>query len=172
MISRIDLEKLNSGDPGVRQTLKKMRTIILEGYKNPYMVKFTRELLKRNNAITDYERINTIFNFVSNKIRYQTDPKGVELLHTPKSILKRGFGDCDEKTILSMVMYNIAGIPARMVIVALKKLTDQFSHIYTQVMINNKWIGADSTLKNTQLGWEAPSPKRKAFLEIKKRIKL
>jgi len=168
MISRISISKLRSGDPGTKKTIREMIRLIRKNISNPRMILFTKRLIKENGAVTDLQRVKLIHNFLMNKILYQRDPKGVELLNDPVSILKRGFGDCDDKVILGSVLYELAGIPARISVVALKPGKKVFSHIYSQVLLNNKWIEADATIPGLKLGEQTKKPSRQLIINIKR----
>lgn len=74
------------------------------------LVSFTQQLIADKK--TDEEKINAIFNFVSQKIRYVSVLLGpyTHKPHLAYEIFQKRYGDCKDKTTLLLTMLKIAGI--------------------------------------------------------------
>jgi Domain of Unknown Function with PDB structure (DUF3857)/Transglutaminase-like superfamily len=115
---------------------------------------FTRKLIAGKN--TDEEKINEIFSFVSQKIRYIAVLLGpyTHQPHPAFEIFQKRYGDCKDKTTLLLTMLKIAGIQALPVLVpAYGEYFDEtipslevFNHVIAVVPIgNNKYFWLDAT---------------------------
>ncbi len=114
---------------------------------------FTRQLVKDKK--TDEEKIKTIFNFVSQKIRYVAVLLGpyTHKPHPAREIFKKRYGDCKDKTTLLLTMLKIAGIEGLPVLVpARSEAFDEsvpslqvFNHVIAAVRSGNKYFWLDGT---------------------------
>jgi len=105
-----------------------------------------------------------IFDYLKERVTYKHDPKGIELVHTPKSLFednfhgKPGYGDCDDFTTLGIAALKASGIPEAKIDVVLtgrKKYTPR--HIYLAV------DGTPFDLTNDQLGEERKYPYKQSI---------
>jgi transglutaminase-like putative cysteine protease len=119
-----------------------------------------------------YGEIKKIFNFVRNKIRYTRDIHNVEFIKTPLKQLtdmqSRGvsFGDCDCHSVLLSALLESIGHKTRFVIIrTVSNPADTYNHVFVQVFEPEKkqWITTDATAKTKDMGYEAPSLKRKVY---------
>lgn len=100
--------------------------------------------LVKNNLQQDWgAEIRDLHAFVRDRIRYVKDIRGVETLHTPVKLLEFGQGDCDDKSILLAALLESIGHPTRFVAVGFRP--GNFSHVYVETKIGNKWIGLETT---------------------------
>ena len=69
-----------------------------------------------------------LFYYLKDKVTYQHDPKGIELIHSPQSLFednyhgKPGAGDCDCFTALSIAALKAMGVPEAKIKVCLTPL--------------------------------------------------
>ena len=77
---------------------------------NEDLERFTKELIADKK--TEEEKINVIFNFVSQNIRYIAVLLGphTHKPHEAFEIFRKRYGDCKDKTVLLLTMLKIAGI--------------------------------------------------------------
>ncbi len=73
------------------------------------IIKISRQLT--SSAITEYEAVSSILNYVIDHVRYTYNPPQYDALWT----LKTGTGNCQNFAHLSMALLRAAGIPARIV---------------------------------------------------------
>jgi hypothetical protein len=114
---------------------------------------FTKQLISGKN--TDEEKINAIFNFVSQNIRYIAVLLGphTHKPHRASEIFKKRYGDCKDKTVLLLTMLKIAGIEGKPALVpANGKYFDEsipslnaFNHIIALVPTSKKYLWLDAT---------------------------
>jgi hypothetical protein len=114
---------------------------------------YTRHLIA--DAKTDEDKINAIFSFVSQNIRYISVLLGpyTHKPHAANDIFHKRYGDCKDKTILLLTMLKIAcikGMPA--LVSAYGKYFDDsipslnvFDHIIAVVPFKNKYFYLDAT---------------------------
>ena len=100
-----------------------------------------------------------LFYYLKDKITYQHDPKGIELIHSPQSLFednyhgKPGAGDCDCFTALSIAALKAMGVPEAKIKVCLTGRSKTVPrHIYLSV--NN----TPFDLTNDLYGEERPYP--------------
>jgi hypothetical protein len=114
---------------------------------------FTKQLIADKK--TDEDKINAIFNFVSQNIRYIAVLLGPHTYkpHLAYEIFQKRYGDCKDKTILLLTMLKIAGIEGRPALVpANGKYFDDsipslnvFNHIIAVVPFKDKYFWLDAT---------------------------
>lgn len=117
------------------------------------LTNFTKQLItgKKN----DEEKINEIFNFVSQNIRYVAVLLGphTHKPHPAHEIFQKRYGDCKDKTILLLTMLKIAGIEGLPVLVpAYGEYFDEsipslnaFNHVIAVVPSGDKYFWLDAT---------------------------
>lgn len=93
-----------------------------------------------------------IFETIKN-IPYRPDPPTVETLMRPYYTMRRmGWGgDCDDKAIALASWAVLNRIPYRFV-AARKHSEPALHHVYTELLINGRWMPADATYKVNTLG--------------------
>ena len=81
-----------------------------------------------------------LFYYLKDRVTYKHDPKGIELIHTPKSLFEdnyhgvQGAGDCDDFTMLSIAALKAMGLPeAKIKIVLTGRSKTVPRHIYLSV---------------------------------------
>lgn len=117
------------------------------------LVSFTNQLV--GDKKTQEEKINAIFNFVSQKIRYVAVLLGpyTHKPHAAYEIFQKRYGDCKDKTILLLTMLKIAGIEGLPVLVpANGEYFDEsipslnaFNHVIAFVPSGDKYFWLDAT---------------------------
>lgn len=123
---------------------------------------FTKQLIADKK--TDEDKINAIFNFVSQNIRYIAVLLGPHTYkpHLASEIFKKRYGDCKDKTILLLTMLKIAGIEGKPALVpANGKYFDDtipslnvFNHIIAVVPFKDKYFWLDAT--NETASFDSP----------------
>ena len=124
--------------------------------------RFTKQLIADKK--TDEDKINAIFNFVSQNIRYIAVLLGPHTYQPHKAfeIFAKRYGDCKDKTVLLLTMLKIAGIEARPALVpANGKYFDEsvpslsaFNHVIAVVQFKDKYFWLDAT--NETASFDSP----------------
>lgn len=113
-------------------TLKAMRRLALEAQRDLE----TRRLVERiceNVAQGDYaSEVLAIYYWVCRNIRYMRDPPGVELVKTPRQLIRTKAGDCDDMATLLAAMLMLAGNTTQFAIAGFSP-QPSFSHVYVEV---------------------------------------
>jgi len=114
---------------------------------------FTKQLIAGKK--TDEEKINAIFNFVSQNVRYIAVLLGpyTHKPHQAFEIFQKRYGDCKDKTVLLLTMLKIAGIKGKPALVpAYGKYFDEsmpslsaFNHVIAVVPSSDKYFWLDAT---------------------------
>lgn len=164
------------GDTAVVNTATKMKDIINSSAKNPYIRRWSEQILAKAN-VKAYDwigEINAIFTWVRDNIRYTHDPRGIEYLQTPPVLLQlieRGetpMGDCDDMTMLSLSLLKSIGYDVALKITSYRN-DKTYQHVYGLVSLKTPmtgWIPIDCIKPNKELGFEAPNPTRVYIREV------
>lgn len=120
---------------------------------NNELENFTKQLIADKK--TDEDKINAIFNFVSQNIRYIAVLLGpyTHKPHEAFEIFEKRYGDCKDKTVLLLTMLRIAGIEGIPALVPSngKYFDDSipslnaFNHIIAAVPFKDKYFWLDAT---------------------------
>ena len=134
---------LPDGEAGIIATLRIMRKVVRTWKKSTDLRDLALAHVK-GCAQKDWAcQINALTVFVRDRIRYVRDINGVETVMTPAETLRRGQGDCDDKSILLAAMLESIGHPARFVAVGVHH--HPYSHVYVETRMGNGWIGLETT---------------------------
>ena len=158
-------EYIGSGDTAIYNTVAKMKSIISESSKNPYIREWAGKIVARVGVNDKRNEASAVFNFVRDNVRYTRDPLGFEYLQTPPTLLEdirlrqegkgeRPSGDCDDMTLLSLSLLKSIGFPVAIKVVSFHD-SRRFSHVYGLVQIGSEWVTVDCVRPDSYLGWEA-----------------
>lgn len=145
------LQLIPSGKAGTAATLKLMGGLVREGKKSLPVRMAALSIVQRNGQKDWAGEIRDIHAFVRDEIRYIKDIRGVETLHTPEKLLEIKQGDCDDKSILVSALLESIGHPTRLVAVGFRP--NEFSHVYAETKIGEKWVGLETT-EPVEVGWQ------------------
>ncbi|MEO0146743.1 MAG: transglutaminase-like domain-containing protein, partial [candidate division WOR-3 bacterium] len=173
---------LPGGDLGTRATLEEMARLIHEGTRDWRVIQAARAIVAEYHPLDHLSRVNALFEFVRDKVRYVKDPVGVELLAgAPHMIEEIGTygetqGDCDEKTILLGAMLQAVGYPVKLVAARTRPtrgpwgIVWPYSHVYLETELpGHGRVALDPTRNEAQLGEEAPARGRLIYPVVKKK---
>lgn len=159
-------EYIGVGEVAIDNTVLKMKQIINESARNPYIREWAKHIVARV-AVNDKENEAVrIHQFVRDNVRYTRDPYGFEYIQTPPVLLEdirlyqegkgdRPTGDCDDMCVLSLSLLKSIGFPVAIKIVSFSD-SGRFSHVYGLVKIYNDWVPIDCVRPEKELGWESP----------------
>lgn len=158
-------EYIGTGDTAIYNTVAKMKEIITNSSKNPYIREWAGKIISGVEVNNKKSEVAAIFNFVRDNVRYTKDPLGFEYIQTPPVLLEsirqymdgkgeRPAGDCDDMTTLSLSLLKSIGFPVAIKVVSFHN-HKKFSHVYGLVQIGYDWIPFDCVRPDKQLGWES-----------------
>ena len=153
-------EYIGTGEDAIRNTVKKMREIIIVSSRNPYIREWAKYAISGTEVNDKEAEARAVHNFVRDHVRYTRDPFGFEYIQTPPVLLEdirngeRPIGDCDDMTVLSLSMLKAIGFPVAIKVVSFSD-NGRFSHVYGLVQIYGQWIPIDCVRPDKELGWES-----------------
>lgn len=124
---------LGPGDSGTVATVQRMRALVRQSFAEP-SVRFVAVQIVRGLTETR-SQVVALREWLEAHVEFLRDPRGVEYLHAPDWLLRRGFadgviqGDCDDVAMLAAALGMAVGLRARFVVVG----RDQFEHVYTEL---------------------------------------
>ena len=143
------------GPAGVWVTLAHMRRLAREGSRAAAIRGAAANIVFLQPAKHEWHEAESLFAFVRDSIRYTRDPVFFESVADPVKTLELGYGDCDDKTTLLAALLESVGYPTRFVVAGYQ--SEQYEHVYLQVLIGNEWIDCDPT-EPQPFGWAPPNP--------------
>jgi hypothetical protein len=152
------LRIIPQGYAGTRETILRMKDKVDQGKKDSRIISLASDIASSVRERDHWGENEAIFNWVKRNIRYVNDPYGVELIQSPIYTVQRRAGDCDDLSIMVNALSASLGYnTAFKTIKADKRYPNEFSHVYSLIEIDGKWITADASQKTKPLGWEPPS---------------
>lgn len=159
---RATLAKSPGGVAGAHHTLRLMRDYIRAGRLDPRIIQAAHSIVFLQPENSGLHECSALFSWVRDSIRYTADVVGVETLAYPVVTYERRSGDCDDQTILLCSLFESIGYPTRLVMTAYQ--SNDWEHVYCQVLINGEWFDCDPIQRNYPFG-AAPGNPRKIFIE-------
>jgi Transglutaminase-like superfamily len=138
---------LLGGDEGTAQTISMLRSLVDDGWKDPVVNRTAIEVI-RNAGVQPYDawgQIRAIYNF-ARSFYFVNDPVTKEALRPTRELLELMAGDCDDinGNVLPALLGTI-GYETRLVTVAAdRNFPEQFSHVYAEVCVEDKWYPLDA----------------------------
>ena len=154
---KIEYKKIPAGVAGTIATLQEMRRIVQDS-KRDFLVRDVAATIAQPKLQKDFGgEIASLYKFVRDEIRYVKDPRGVEMVQTPRAILRTKAGDCDDKSTLLASLLESLGHATRFVAVGFAP--GRYSHVYIEVRRRNgSWVPLETT-EPVKAGWAPPRAK-------------
>lgn len=164
---RVDICEIPAGEKGTEATIAAMARFASGDYgsRHPGVIELARKLVRDLPSKAYRQEAQRIFDFVREHVRYVLDPRGLEWVQTPyHTLLVVGQGDCDDHaTAIAALAMALGHGAAFKTVCADRRRPEEASHVYAMIGIREagkiKWLGADTTTAEADLGWE-PSPPR------------
>lgn len=181
----VEVDNIKPGEYEVNSDVDRVKliaSIVRKYVTNPCVRKKAEEIVREYNCGTNQMcQIKAIFDYVKKNVQYLEDIYMIDTYKDPCSILKSGFGDCDDFTILLDSLLASIGFPVGIRIIKQRK-ESPFHHIYAIVIypkdaiidiegekikiIGGKAIPLDPTVKGFKVGDELPYVEKRDFLLV------
>lgn len=153
------LKWIPQGYFGTARTVVEMKRLVDNGKKNPAVIQLATDIV-RNAGVAERDHAGegaANLAWIQANIHFMNDPWGVETIRAPMSTVKRGAGDCDDLAILYNSLMASIGYNTRFkTIKAEAAARNEFTHVYSQVLIDGQWASVDPSQKQP-FGWEPPN---------------
>lgn len=138
---------LLGGDEGTQQTVSMLRSLVDDAWKDPLVNRTAIEVVRNAGAqpYDTWSQIRAIYNFAKS-FYFVNDPVTKEALRPTRDLLQMMAGDCDDinGNVLPALLGTI-GYETRLVTIAAdQNYPDQFSHVYAEVCVEDKWYPLDA----------------------------
>lgn len=147
------LREIPGGLAGTDETVRQIGEHVQNDLKR-LAVRLTASRLIQSAGVQSKDHLGearAIYGWIARNIRYQKDPIGIEMVQSPEVTLRLRYGDCDDHVALVVAMALSVGIPARFRVIGYSQ--DNLVHIFPELLIDGKWIAADTTEPQKGFGW-------------------
>lgn len=172
-----NLFSLMDGDPGIFQTVNKVKDAVNYSLREPNQrIRRRAESILRVSDTGEGQsenEIRDVYQWVKDHFHYLKDPRGLEYVKSPEvideEISRQGFfyGDCDDVSGYLAALLKSIGYAVQLVIISPATTpNNNFTHIFTRVFLTRPvptWITVDGCARQKYFGWEAPSKRQSAF---------
>jgi len=155
--------QIPDGKAGIKQTLYIMRDVTRQAKHDFRIRQLAGDLTRHLGSKNWMAEVKVLHAFVRDRIRYVRDIRNVETIQTPDKTLEFGYGDCDDKSTLLASLLEVIGHPVRFAAVGFKP--GDFSHVYVETLIGNKWYPLETT-EPVADGWQPPNIKSKMVVNV------
>lgn len=159
--------EIPGGERGTVATLKIMKELVLGqwGHRNPEVVMLAQKIVDHLPSKDYRAEADALLQFMKENVRYRLDPAGLEYVPTPwYTLLVSGNEDCDGHSTATAALAMALGHKAAFrTVKGDPSRPEQWSHVYAVIGVPDKgkieWLTADSTQKESYLGWDPPQGK-------------
>lgn len=141
--SSATLASIPDGGEGTKAVLKRMRDAVRAEKIHPEVIALARAITARVPNKQWAMEAAAVQQWVRANIRYVRDVHGVETLQAPTYTLRIRSGDCDDHSMLAAALLESIGHPTRFV--AIGRVRDQFSHVFVETRIADRWLALETT---------------------------
>lgn len=144
------------GSDGTRETLKLMRDRVRAGKRDPQVQDYAADIIRNCPPKNWRCEIETLWRWVANNIRFTQDATDIEVIRDPLETINRGFGDCDDMSVLLAAFLESTGHRTRFV--AGGREYGCYEHVWVETRCGNGWIPVDATEAERGFGWRPDFP--------------
>jgi hypothetical protein len=149
-----NLSKIPGGYLGTKATIHQMKNLVDEGKKKYAIITLASNIVANVPERDQLGEVSALLQWVQGNIRFVNDPFGTEMVQAPEYVISRGAADCDcLSTLLNALAASIGYPTAFKTIKADPRMRGEFSHVYSLIFVNGKWMPADPS-QQRPLGWE------------------
>ena len=159
---RLSLQEVGS----LKDRVARIRRLARKGKTDPAIYAWSRKALTQRcgNQWCVPEKdtlaeINALYKAHRQRVRYTSDPLGVDTYVNPRHTLRMQAADCDDFTALGCASLESVGIPCKMKVIRTKGSREP-NHIYALAGVPKRgptrWIPFDTSV-GKHAGWEPPA---------------
>jgi transglutaminase-like putative cysteine protease len=156
------LQRIPSGDAGIRATLREMRSIVRTWKTDPDIRTAALEIIEPCAQRDWVCEIEAVQQWVKHNVKFVADVSEVETLQTPELTLYNKVGDCDDQSILVGALLNAIGHPVRFIAV---DMGNGFEHVFTETAIGSRWVAVETT-EDWELGRQPIGVRRRMVQRV------
>lgn len=125
-----------------------MRRLVRAAVRDPLLAETAARIV--GNAPNDESSARRLREWLAEHTRFRPDPRGVELIKTPRYMLAEvsgegvSLGDCDDVAVLAAALGKAAGHPARFVLYGFRP-GEPYEHVFTELGTGAGWLELDTT---------------------------
>lgn len=129
---------------GTDDTVRHMRALALGAQTSWPLRRLVEELCRGLRGKCYLSELAALFYFVCENVRYQRDPRTVELVKTPEATLATGVGDCDDIATLIAALALLSGSEARYVTAGFRP-DGVHTHVFAEALEprTKRWVTLD-----------------------------
>ena len=148
--------ELHDTDSDGAQIVRLLSQLVKVYARNEAVIAFARCLLRDLASNNDQQaQFSILARWVLQNVVYQADPRGIEFVISPVQMLKTWYqhgaarGDCDDHVLLLNALLEAAGIPTKVVAVALPDAAPGVvNHVLSAVNYGKGWRDFDACNKS------------------------
>lgn len=154
--------QLLDGTPGTNQTLDWMAALVRRDARDLQLRQFALSLVGDCGGHDFFCEIESLYNFVRDRITYRRDPVQVESVQDAKrTLFVFKTGDCDDLVVVLATLLATLGHRSRFVV--LGRTREKYTHVYLEVLTSRGWLPLDPTPEQATAGWEARGAIRSTY---------
>jgi hypothetical protein len=169
------VENLDRGVSGTSATLDKMHQLVAQGKLDPTFQKIAtwiRTTVPQDRRGKTKDTADAIFNWVKASGIFQSDPFQIEKIESPIEAMRPIIqarqagtytgpglfvGDCDTFAIVTATLGGILGFQYAFETAKVDaSRPDEFSHVWTALLVDGDWYPLDSSTPGAYPGWRPP----------------
>lgn len=169
------VENLDRGVSGTSATLDKMHQLVAQGKLDPTFQKIAtwiRASVSQDRRGKTKDTADAIFDWVKTSGIFQSDPFQIEKIESPIEAMRPIIqarqagtytgpglfvGDCDTFAIITATLGGILGFQYAFETAKVDaSRPDEFSHVWTALLVDNDWYPLDSSTPGAYPGWRPP----------------
>lgn len=109
MAQQITYQQIDTGDPGIGQTITKIAEMVDRYSINWGIITLAREITRPVHEKNKRGEADSLFWYVKQNIKFVNDPSNAELIQSPLVTLETAAGDCDDFVILLATLNQAIG---------------------------------------------------------------
>lgn len=153
---------LHKGKQGSLQTAAQMARLVREDtVRDQELQRFAAQILINNHLDSHAHKrdiVGVIFAYVK-QIKYIHDPAGsFDAVQSARQTIEKGFGDCDDLSVLLATLLAQVGLQPRFVLARYKPNSKGYDHVYVDVVLPENEggrIALDPSSARRGAGWES-----------------
>lgn len=163
-----DYTCLKDGKLGNYQTAAAMADLVREAtVKDQALEDFAKQILINAGLDSHADPKDTaaeIFRYCQ-QFTYTHDPAGpFDAIQSARKTIARGYGDCDDLSILLSTLLALVGFKPRFVLAKYNRDTNGFDHVYVDIeLAGGERYALDPSTRQNGPGWEARAIERVAY---------